>query len=171
MSHGHPARIGPRVNLRRSDMGLTQAALAKLCGLSRVTINQVETARLKDLSLTRTSKLLDALGLAIRVTQARPVDVTPRPGRSTALELAARSASVSYRNMLSPEALRHALLTGQVPKPFVPHLSCFLDEAPTARLADVVEQLFQADAVPREQSWRTMRALAKQFQSNREMWR
>ena len=37
--------LGQATLQRRQDMGLTQAALARLSGLSRATVNQLEAAR------------------------------------------------------------------------------------------------------------------------------
>ena len=59
------------VRTRRSDMGLTQTALAGLSGLSRATINQLENGTLQDLSLTRVARLLGVLGLSVHVTAPR----------------------------------------------------------------------------------------------------
>jgi len=63
--------LGSTVRTRRSDMGLTQTTLAKLSGLSRATVNQVENGTINDLSLTRASKLLGVLGLFITVAPPR----------------------------------------------------------------------------------------------------
>lgn len=173
------------VRTRRADMGLTQAALARLCGLSRATINQVEAASIKDLSLTRVSRLLGVLGLSMTVSAPRvrsAVDVNARSaGRSAvragaagiklpALDLAARTASVSYRRTVSAKQLREALLGGKLPRWFEPHLGTLLDEAPVTLLAAVVEQLHQEGHVDRTQIWKRMRVLAHEHQSLRDLW-
>lgn len=41
------AELSTVVRTRRADMGLTQAALARLSGLSRATVNQLEAASLQ----------------------------------------------------------------------------------------------------------------------------
>ena len=64
--------LSAAVRTRRADMGLTQTALAKLSGLSRATVNQVENGTIRDLSLTRAAKLLGSLGLSVTVTAPRP---------------------------------------------------------------------------------------------------
>jgi transcriptional regulator with XRE-family HTH domain len=50
--------IGQRIRDRREELGLSQDRLAKLGGLSRVTINQLETGSIGDLGV---SKLLNLL--------------------------------------------------------------------------------------------------------------
>ena len=44
---------GAAVRVRRMDMGLTQTALARIGGLSRATINQLEAGAVKNLSVNK----------------------------------------------------------------------------------------------------------------------
>lgn len=174
--------VSAAVRTRRADMGLTQTALARLCGLSRATINQVERAAIKDLSLTRVGRLLGALGLAMMVspprtrepghTNARTADRgAPGAGeRMPALELAASTASVSYRKVIKANVLRQTLLGAKISRPFEPHLGTLLDEAPVALLASVVEQLHREEGVDRTRIWKRMRELAQTRQSLRDLW-
>lgn len=162
--------LGHTVAARRLDMGLTQARLAKLCGLSRATVNQVENANLKDLSLSRAARLLDVLGLSIRIAPPRSPPAGKASERSSALDLAARTASVSYRSAIGPHPLRRALLSGTVDASLLPHLHALLDEAPVSLLAAVVEQLHVENAAPRAQSWAHLRTLARQTKSSRALW-
>lgn len=159
------AELSTVVRTRRADMGLTQAALARLSGLSRATVNQLEAACLQDLSLLRVSRLLGVLGLSITVAPQRPT-----AGKTPALELAARSASVSYRQPLTAAVLRPALMQGRVPAAYQPHVATLLDEATPALLAAVVEQLHAQEGVPRAQVWARMRELARGFKSARGLW-
>lgn len=159
------AELGMAVRTRRTDMGLTQAALARLGGLSRATVNQLEAASLADLSLQRVSRLLGVLGLSFTLTGQRPVI-----GKTPALTLAARSASVSYRDPLSADTLRRALLSGEAPAAVHPHIATLLDEATPALLAAVVEQLNEEEGVPRAEVWLHMRELARGYQSARGLW-
>lgn len=158
------AELSTVVRTRRADMGLTQAALARLSGLSRATVNQLEAASLQDLSLLRVSRLLGVLGLSVTVAPQ------PTVGKAPALELAARSASVSYRQPLTAAALRAALLQGRVPAAFQPHVATLLDEATPALLAAVVEQLHAQEGVSRAEVWARMRELARGFKSARGLW-
>jgi len=107
--------VSHAVRARRRDMGLTQAAVAKLSGLSRATVNQLEAGTIRDLSLGRASRLLDALGLSIQVSSDRLSRGAQGRAKSPPLELAARTASVSYRYGMTAVELRKALLTGRFP--------------------------------------------------------
>lgn len=164
------AELGQAVRARRSDMGLTQTEVAKLSGLSRATVNQVENGTLKNLSLTRTAKLLTTLGLSFTISPARPkrsspVVKSPMP----ALAQASQSASVSYSRPLPPEALEEALASRVVPPGYAPHLNAFLEDASTALLASVVEEVHAKRGIERPVLWSALRGLAKHLGSRRDV--
>ena len=162
--------LSSAVRTRRLDMGLTQTTLAKLSGLSRATVNQLENGTINDLSLTRASKLLEVLGLLVTVAIARPKPFQRLHSKSAALNRAARTASVSYRVSMSPNQLRDALANQTVPDRFRPHVHTLLEEAPVSLLAGVVEELHQELDIDRTQIWKQMRALARQSKSSRVLW-
>lgn len=161
--------LSQAVRTRRREMGLSQKELASLSGLSRATVVQVERGTIKDLGLNRTVAMLHALGLGLTITQAHPrlhldrTDATP-------LDLAARTASVSYAHSVSPTILGAALRTGEVPAEFEPHVCALLEEAPVSMLAKAVEQVHIQWDVPREQVWANMRHMAGNFKATRTLW-
>lgn len=116
------ADIGRLVFVRREAIGLSQARLARLAGLSRATINQLETGSLVDLGAAKLMTVLNLLGmdLAAQLKAHQP----------DALVLLSRTASVSYREPLMPDALADALVNGPLPVALVPHVATLLDEAP-----------------------------------------
>lgn len=163
--------LGRALHVRRQEMGLTQETLARLSGLSRTTVVQMERGRLRDLSLQRASRLASAVGLSVQV--AGLPAATRRSGggaERNALAIAAKSASVSFREQITAMQLRRVLVSGNCPTPLQPHVLTFLDEAPVSLLADVVEQIHRAERLPREQVWKTMRDLAAHLQASRELW-
>lgn len=162
--------LSQAVRTRRCEMGLTQAALATLSGLSRQTINQVEQGTVKDLSLNRAEKLAAVLGLGVYVQQPH---AKPRVTRSTgmsALTRAARTASVSYRTTLEPSRLQKMLVEGTVPLDQAPHLHALLDDAPVSLLASVVDELHEATGVDRKVVWSSLRDVAHRVKSTRDIW-
>lgn len=167
----HPLHeLSAAVRVRRSDMGLTQLKLAALSGLSRATVNQLEKGVIKDLSMGRATRLLDVLGLSMAITlpQARARRSLLKKG--SALDIAARSASVSYKTLMSADLLRE-VLTSDVRLPeFFPHLYALLDEAPVSLLASLVEQVHDETGIERAQVWQRMRELAHSLKSAREIW-
>lgn len=163
--------LGHAVHVRRQEMGLTQEALARLSGLSRTTVVQMERGRVRDLSLQRASRLASVLGLSVQVAGLPAPSHSKQSHRMrNALGLAAKSASVSFREQMSATQLRRALVEGTCPRNLEPHLHALLDEAPVSLLADVVEQLHHENGQPREQVWKTMRRLAGQLQGSRDLW-
>jgi len=156
------------VKRQRSEMGLSQERLAELAGLSRATINELETGKLTNLSLTRAERLANTLGFGLGVTGARKA----KSDRDTAgaLETAARSGSISYRDTIPPEKLRHALVTGVIPPAYIAQLRALLDEAPLSVLSAAVEQIEVENDVPRKETWQRMRQLATATACTRAIW-
>lgn len=154
------------IKQRRTDMGLSQDRLAQLAGLSRATINELETGKISNLSLIRAERLANVLGYGIGVTGVRK----SKDEASDALATAARTASVSYGKPVPPETLRACLLKGVVAPTYIPQLRALLDEAPVGVLSAVVAQLEQENGAPRQQTWQKMRQLAASLACTREIW-
>jgi DNA-binding XRE family transcriptional regulator len=156
------------VKRQRSEMGLSQERLAELTGLSHTTINELEMGKLKDLSLTCAERLVNTLGFGLGVTGIRRA----KSDRDAvgALETAARSGSISYRDTIPTETLRHALVTGVVSPNYLPQLRALLDEAPLSVLSAAVAQIEVENKVPREATWQRMRQLAAAMACTRGIW-
>ena len=160
--------VSSAVRARRKDMGLTQTGLAKLSGLSRSTINQLEQGTIQDLSLKRATAVTNALGITLGV-----VSISRRhlnSARSSALAQAATSANVSYKGEIAPEELRAIFLGGPVPRQFVAHVSKLLEEAPMSLLAALAAQLQEENAAAPPATWQRMRELAKTLDVYRAVW-
>jgi transcriptional regulator with XRE-family HTH domain len=158
--------LGCAVRERRQDMGMTQATLARLSGLSRATVNQLENATAKELGIARAQRVMAVVGLSVVVTGARNSARSATP----ALLKAARAASVSYREVMGAETLAAALGGDAVPVAFMPHVRSLLEEASVALLAEVVEDLHARRGTPHADVWRRMRQLAQEFMVSREIW-
>jgi transcriptional regulator with XRE-family HTH domain len=156
------------VKRQRSEMGLSQERLAELAGLSRATINELETGKLTNLSLTRAERLANTLGFGLGMTGVRKA----RSDRDTldALETAALSGSISYGDRISSTALRHALLTGVIPPNHIAQLRAVLDEAPLNVLSAAAAQIEAEDGVQRRATWQKMRQLAAAIACTRPIW-
>ena len=162
--------LGAAVRTRRSDMGLSQAVVAELSGLSRSTVNSLENGSIKDLSLNRASKLLDVLGLSLTMAQARPRPKSAAPVRSSPLAIAARGANVRYKSQVTPDELRLALVKAQAPVRVFANVRSLLEDVPVATLAQVVEQIHTETKVARSDVWKNMRQLAHQMKVTRDIF-
>ena len=161
--------IGSAVRVRRSDMGLTQARVAELCDLSLATVEQLENGSIGDLNWAHAVRLLSVLGLSVLVSNPRS-SRRQREDGTLALEVGSRSASTSYKEILNAEELRTALLTTTYPKNLMPYVRAFLEEAPLALIAAVVEQLHHQNGVSRVKLWQHMRDMGRAAHTTRDIW-
>lgn len=157
------SEMGRRVRERREALGLSQERLAKLSGLSRATVNQLENGTLVELGVTRLMALLDLMGLELSAGVR-----STRPQRG--LRMASRTASVSYRKTLQPDALAHALASGELPSDLRPHLATLLDEAPLPIIVSAVEEAALQEQVPPKLMWRHLYRWAQSLHSPRTAW-
>ncbi len=153
------------VKRQRQDMGLSQERLAHLAGLSRATINALETGNIANLSLTRAERLANLLGFGIGITGIRGARGAP-----SALETAARTASVSFGEPMPPETLRSTILKGVIAPSYLPHLRALLDEAPVGLLSAIADQIERENEVPRKETWKKLRQLAVVLACTRDIW-
>lgn len=86
----------------------------------------------------------------------------------SALQKAAQTASVSFREPLTPTRLRRAL-TKNADVQALPYLLSLLDDAPVSLLAALAEELGH-DADGTAALWQTFRNLAAQVGSRRDLW-
>ena len=156
--------LATAVRRRRQDMGLSQHQLADLVELSRVTVNELETGKLKDLSSNRIERLANELGFAVGLVGTR------RPKGKGALEAAARIASVPYAAELPASVLLESIKDGAIAPGYIPHLRTLLQEAPVAILADVADELEQSHKIPKPDTWKRLRMLATVLKCNRRLW-
>lgn len=101
------AGLGSMVRAARARAGLTQAALAAACRLSRQTIAQLEAGTFSDLGIRKVERVLANLGLRLRVEPAAPA--LARAGSSTRLGQVLRARGEARRQIalrLSRGALR-----------------------------------------------------------------
>ena len=154
--------IGQLVHVRRQALGLSQARLARMAGLSRATINQLETGSLVDLGVAKLIALLDLVGVNL--------DAGTCQGRRGALKLASQSASVSYRTLLDPATLAAALVDGALPPSITPHVATLLDEAPLSLIVAAVEEVAASSSVAPKLLWKHVFHWARDLHSPRGVW-
>ena len=156
------ADIGQLVLARREALGLSQARLARLAGLSRATVNQLENGSLVDLGAAKLMVLLNLLGMDL-AAQARP-------RQAQALALLSQTASVSYKRVLLPSTLADALVAGVLPPVLVAQVATLLDEAPLALIVASVEEVAARTQTPPKRLWKHLAQWAQALQSPRTAW-
>lgn len=62
--------IGEQISSKRKALGLTQAALAKKAAVGHSTVDALENGRLGELGFTKITRILTALGLALKLQEA-----------------------------------------------------------------------------------------------------
>jgi transcriptional regulator with XRE-family HTH domain len=63
-------QIGKEVRMARKSRRISQADLAKTLGMSRTTIGQIENGTVQDIGVRKLLRLLEYLGLELRVRRA-----------------------------------------------------------------------------------------------------
>jgi transcriptional regulator with XRE-family HTH domain len=153
--------VGERIRARRVETGLLQGQVAKLTGISRVTINQLENGTLGDLGFAKLKRVLDLLGVCI--------NLAPAVTRSSALVLAARSISISYPDVVSAPELADMLRTGDAPARFHPHLMSLLDETPLPLVIGAVAEASTVEARAKR-IMKHLGAWSDAWKSARQVW-
>jgi transcriptional regulator with XRE-family HTH domain len=154
--------IGLKVRQRRTDLGLSQDRLAKLSGLSRSTIHHLEKGTLNDLGAAKLLALLSLLGLDV-ITQEHSK-------KHHGLDMASKTASVSYKTQLQSSELSHSLACGELPNSIYPHIATLLDEAPLAIIVSAVEEAAVDNHVPPKLIWKNIYRWAQEMYSPRSAW-
>lgn len=142
-------------------MQLSQAQLAKLAGLSRLTINQLEAGKMKDLGASKLITLLAVLGLNL--------DIVPQANRS-GLFKAAVSANVSYHNSFTPHDLESALASGTIPPGCESQFSVILDEVPVSIVVKAVEEAAAHTGMRPKQMWKHLANWSRDLRLYRRVW-
>ena len=153
--------IGTRVHAKRIETGLLQEHVAKLSGLSRVTVNQLENGTLNDLGFSKLKNVLDVLGLGMSLESSVEL--------KSALTVAARSISTSYKEIVTPEALAEMLRSGSAPERFHPHLMAFLDETPLPVAVKAISEAATA-TVPAKKIFRNLAQWSLEWKACRKVW-
>ena len=64
--------LGAEIARKRKTLGMSQAVLAQVAGVSRATLGALENGRSGELGFSKVAKILAALGLELKVQEAIP---------------------------------------------------------------------------------------------------
>lgn len=155
------------VRKARLALGLSQAQLAALADLSRATVIELEAGKLTELGVAKLEKLLAVLGWSLEAAPLLPRTHPKKP--SDALTLAARTASVSYRAILSGAALEESLVSGSIPAEYRAHLATLINEAPAPLLIRAVQSAAQRRHVAPKAIWKNLSRWSHELQTTRTL--
>ena len=154
--------LGGMLRQARETSGVSQGDLARMIGVSRVTINYAEQGRVA-IGADTLLKMLSVLGMSITGPDADP--------RGSAFDLIARQASVSYRDAVTASEIARSFATGECDERTLPYLATILDEVSDGLLLRAVREVAQAEGIVPARVWRNVRALATQVKSPHARWR
>jgi transcriptional regulator with XRE-family HTH domain len=157
------------VRIRREDIGMSQENLARLAGVGPATVAEIEAGAINDIGFFQAAAILEPLGLRLIVDPAHP-RIRARKPYTPPLEIAARTCSVSFRQVIATATLGASLVGGSLPVAYEPYVRTLLDEAPISLLAHVVEQIHSESQLDRGVIWANMRRLAKELKVRRDFW-
>ncbi|KAF1038055.1 MAG: hypothetical protein GAK33_02781 [Burkholderia lata] len=153
--------IGQAVAKRRAELDLTQARLTRLAGLSRLTVNQLENGKLKDLGVNKLIPLLGLLGIELMTR--------PRPAQR-GLYKAVIGANVSHKSELTERLLVDALASGQIPAGYEAHFAVILDEVPLPVVVKAAEEAAERSGTQLRTIWKNLAAWSKALRLYRDVW-
>jgi transcriptional regulator with XRE-family HTH domain len=157
------AEVGGVIRSYRKASGISQKDLAGMAGISRATLNYLESGR--DIEIGA-GKLLALLNL-LAVPFGLPAGVD-REHDDAALERAARAAA--GRPKLQRKNVVEALATGRVPEGFDGPIRSLLDETPEPELLAIVRAVSAGSGQVPKAVWKNGRSLAKAVGSSRRVW-
>lgn len=148
------ADIGAVVRSYRKAAGLSQQDLAAMAGVSRATLNYLESGRDIEIGASRLLALVDLLGipLALPGSVDRAVD-------DRVVELAVRATGTAKAKS-TRRALDEALATGRVPAGMERSLRTVLDHLAAAERMALVRCVSAASGQPAKAVWRNARTVA-----------
>lgn len=157
------AAVGSLVRAYRKASGISQKDLAAMAGISRATLNYLESGRDLEIGAAKLLALLDLLGIPFGLPEG--VD---REHDDRRLERAAKAAAGKPR--LTRKALVEALATGRVPAGCEASLRSLLDGTSEADVLAVVRAVAAGTGQTPKAVWRNGRALATALGSDRRIW-
>ncbi len=117
---------------------------------------------MNDLGAAKLLALLSLLGLDV-ITQEHSK-------KHLGLDMASKTASVSYKTKLQSNELSHSLACGELPDSIYPHVATLLDEAPLEIIVSAVEAAAADNHIAPKLIWKNINRWAHEMNSPRAVW-
>lgn len=158
------AEVGALVRAYRKATGLSQKDLAALAGMSRATLNYLESGRDIEIGAAKLLALLDLLGVPFDVPAA-----VNREHDDLVLERAAKAAA--GKGKLPRKAVVEALVTGTAPSGTEQALLRLLEDTSGPEVLAVVRAVAAGSGQPPKAVWKHGRTLAARLGCTRPVWK
>ena len=158
------AAMGSVIRAHRKASGLSQKDLAKAAGVSRATLNYLESGR-EDMEIgaSKLLALLEVLGIPVGV----PADVSRDADQAT---VEGALASLGKGRKLAEGDLMEALASGRIPPKSEAGLAAFLEHAPEGAGPAAVRLAAARSGNPSKEIARNGRTLAKSLHITCPLW-
>ena len=117
---------------------------------------------LNDLGAAKLLALLSLLGLDVIAQEYSK--------KRHGLDIASKTASVSYKTKLHSNDLSYSLACGKLPDNIYPHVATLLDEAPLEIIVSAVEEAAKDNHISPKLIWKNIHRWAYEMQSPRVVW-
>jgi transcriptional regulator with XRE-family HTH domain len=155
-------QIGQKVKEKRESIKLTQAQLASLSKVSRMTINALENGHLKEIGITKLLSIIELLDMTL--------DFKDHPSSKDTLIQLTQSANVSYKEILTPTIFKNALMAARMPKKYIGNMMYFFDEAPEGMVHKTIHAIAALEKVSPSIIKNNAKKMAQEIKSPRAMW-
>ncbi len=157
------AAVGSVIRAYRKASGISQKDLAAMVGISRATLNYLESGRDIEVGAGKLLALLELLGI--------PFGLPPGVDREhddEVLETAAAAAAGKGR--LSRKVVVEALATGRVPDGSTVEIRRLLEDTPAPSVLAIVRAVAAGTGQSPKSVWKHGRGLAKSVGCTRGVW-
>jgi transcriptional regulator with XRE-family HTH domain len=159
------AAVGAIVRSYRKASGVSQKELAGMVGISRATLNYLESGRDLEIGASKLLSLLTVLGVPF----VMPAEVD-RAADEAVIDRACKQLAGKGRKKLPRRVVIEAFTSGRVPIGLEKEFAAFLEEAPDPAVLSVVRATSSVDGPNAAAVWRNARALAKAAGCSRKVW-
>jgi transcriptional regulator with XRE-family HTH domain len=156
------AAVGSVIRAYRKASGVSQKDLAGMVGISRATLNYLESGRDIEIGAGKLLALLDLLAVPFSV----PAGID-REHDDEVLEQAARAVA---GRKLPRKVVVEALATGRAPEGSEPALRSLLDDTPEPAILAIVRAVAAGSGQQPKAVWKNGRSIAKAVGSTRKVW-
>ena len=159
------AAVGSVVRSYRKGSGISQKDLAARVGISRATLNYLESGRDIEIGAAKLLALLDVLSIPFSM----PTDVD-RSGDDDTLDELLKGISGKGGKKMPRKILVEAMTTGRVPIGFESQVEQVLETAPEPTVLALVRATSAAPGLAAQAAWKNGPNLDKAVGSSRKGW-